>query len=187
MPGPVSDLIDSLAMDARFLKLCPMSEASKKKRSGEELITRYFAYFDGLDGYRDRVSAFLKSWLQTKNDEAKVDAQVVTSLRERFDRTMIFVESYFPNGFAKKAKSTATPRVRFDAIAVGVALALERSPLLAQKGPVVPVAQWLGGDGFFVLTTSSAANVRSRILNRTEYVMYKLLGDEQEASVICPE
>jgi hypothetical protein len=44
----------------------------------------------------------------------------------------------------------------------------------------------VSSDDFVLLTTSSAANVRSRIENRTEYVKYMLLGDEKEANKRVP-
>jgi hypothetical protein len=57
--GPFLDLVISLAQEAVFIKLAPVSEKQLKEREREELVTRFFAYGDGLEGYQDRVSQFL--------------------------------------------------------------------------------------------------------------------------------
>lgn len=179
--GPVTELIDELAMDSRFQRICPLPPAARKLREGEELITRFFALSGSLDGYRDRIGDFLNTWLKNINTRATSDAALVPDLRSRFHRTMMFAESRYPNGFAKKATSTTTPRVRFDALAIGAYLAMEEDPSLEQTGPKVPISDWFPSDDFFVHTTSSSANVRSRIENRTTYVKLMLLGKIKEA------
>lgn len=179
--GPMTDLIDELALDDRFLRLCPISEATRRKREGEELITRFFAFGDGLEDYRDRISDFLKKWLQDANTRVSETPEAREEYRQRFHEVMGFVEEHFPDGFRKKPSSRTTPRVRFDAIAVGVWLAVRGDRRILDNGPAIDPQRWLASEDFFLLTTSSAANVRSRILNRTEYVQYMVSGDEDEA------
>jgi hypothetical protein len=179
--GAVTDLLETLAVDARFQHLCPMTEAARRTRQGEELVVRFLAFGDGLKGYRDRMSEFLNDWLRTKNVEAAANPAILGQYTERFNHVMEFVAKYFPHGFAKKASSTTTPRVRFDAIAIGIDRALRLRPELALTGPEIPVVEWLYSEEFFSLTTSSAANVRSRIENRTEYVTLMILGDKSKA------
>jgi hypothetical protein len=183
--GPVSDLIDELANDARFQRLCPVSIGERNKREGEELVTRLLAFSDGLGSeYRDRIGKYLDRWLKEKNSEAEKTPETVAGYRTRFQRIMGFVEAHFPNGFKKKSAATTTPRGRFDAIGVGVWLAIQEDSTLEETGPKIRVADWLDSDDFFTHTTSSAANVRSRILNRTEYVKYMLLGNAAAATEI---
>jgi hypothetical protein len=176
-PGPVTDLIVKLAEDATFRKLCPMSHASKERRLGEDLVTRFFTfseYFENdLPLYKDRVREYLDQWLEAANLKAKQNPKLVTQLQKHFTRVMKFVEEHFPYGFTKGTSSKFTPNVRFDAIAVGVAEALRIRPKLV---PVVPPAQWIVSDKFFELTTSNAANVRSKIVARIEFVKNMLLG-----------
>ena len=182
--GLITDLIDELAQDQTFQALCPVTDVAKKKREGEELLTRLFAFTEGLDGYRDRISEYLNKWLKKRNEEAAKDPSVVDTYRTRFSRIMAFVAEHFPNGFKKKATARTTPRVRFDAIAVGVWLAIQEEPKVETEGPKIPVTNWLGSGDFFKLTSSSAANVRSRIQNRSEYVKQMLLGNPDAANEI---
>lgn len=175
LPGPVTDLIDQLASDLLFKKLCPMSEAAEKLRDREELVTRFFAFSDNFEDdlvdYKDRVRDYMYQWLEEANRRAKQDPKLVGQLRVRFKNVIAFVDRHFPYGFAKGPRSRFTPNVRFDAIAVGVAEALRVKPKLKPASP----ATWLESNEFFNLTTSNAANVRSRILNRISFVRDKLL------------
>jgi hypothetical protein len=179
--GKITDLIDRLAADQAFLRLCPMTEAAVRKREGEELITRFFAFGDGLAGYNDYVSEFLDNWLKEQNARASKRSALVSEYETRFKKVMGFVDKYFPFGFAKSKTAKTTPRVRFDAIAVGAWLAIRDNPEILRTGPRIPPDEWLPSDDFFTLTTSSAANVRSRIERRTAFVRYMLLGDAKAA------
>jgi hypothetical protein len=176
-PGPVTDLIEQLAQDSLFKKLCPVSEASARKRTRDELVTRFFAFSDNFDqelpGYQDRVGDYLDAWLVAANARAKKNKDVVKVLRERFNNVMKFVDQRFPHGFTRKEGAQFTPMVRFDAIAVGTAEALKKKPGLI---PRVAPKNWLVSNDFLALTTSNAANVRSSILNRIEFVRNRLLA-----------
>jgi hypothetical protein len=178
IPGPVTDLIDELAIAPTFKSLCPMSQASERTRLREELVTRFFTFSEyfgaDLPEYKDRVREYLDQWLEKANAKATKDARVVKGLRARFTRVMTFVKRHFPTGFAKTSRSKFTPNVRFDAIAVGVAEALRINPRLQ---PTVPPTEWLTSNEFEILTTSNAANVRSRIVDRIAFVRDALLGD----------
>ncbi len=184
--GPITDLIDELADDERFKRLCPMPEAARRLREPEELVARFLTFSDGLEGYRDDYTKFLNKWLRARNGEANADESITAKYRERFQTVMAFVETFFPHGFTKKAKSTMTPRVRFDAIGVGSWKAIEAQPKLKSSGPGIPVEHWLSSDEFMLVTTSSASNVRSKIENRFDYVMYMLLGEDAEAQARVP-
>ena len=162
-----------------------MTKKARDKREGEELVSRFLAFGEGLRdeqlaGYRDRVGDYLSKWLKEANEKASDEPALVDEYREKFGRVMGFVQNHFANGFAKTATATTTPRVRFGAIAVGVALALDEDPDLLTRGPAEPVDAWLDSDDFFYLTTSSAANVRSKVIARSGYVKAKLLGLEKD-------
>ena len=57
--GAFIDLVIDLSKDPTFEALAPVPDQQVKLREREELVTRFFAYSDGLTGYRDRVSPFL--------------------------------------------------------------------------------------------------------------------------------
>lgn len=184
--GTITDLIDKLAADKRFVKICPMTDAARKRREGEELITRFFAFGEGLNEYRDRIGEFLDDWVKAANRRAKDDASIVADYRARFHRVMKFVDAHFPFGFRKTPDARTSPRVRFDAIAVGAYLALVEQPALDTTGPKIRPQQWLDEDDFRLLTTSGSANVKSKIENRIQYVKHMLLGEKKQAKGYAP-
>lgn len=165
--GPFMDFIRECAEDAVFLRLCPMSEGLLKRRENEELALRFFAYSDRYKRFQHDVDAFLDSYVKkhkTSFDRAR--------LQQEFNRTMRFVRRHFPNGFAKKENSKATPRVRFEAIAVGVNLALRKNPDLSPRSP----RSWLESEEFLRQTTTHASNSGPRLRGRIEYVRDQLLS-----------
>jgi hypothetical protein len=176
LPGKVTDLIVELATDENFKALCPMSETSVRLRLREELVTRFFTFSErfkeDLPNYKDRVKEYLDTWLEDANARAEKQPAAIAKLRADFHKVMSFIAKNFPHGFAKNGRSKFTPNVRFDAISVGVAEALRQKPRLT---PAVPPGKWLDSDSFFEVTTSSAANVRSKIVDRISYVRDQLL------------
>lgn len=178
-PGPFMALAEELAKDPAFISLAPVSEAARRRFEREELVLRFFAFREryqqyGIDESGKVVSDFVDAYAKDMN--AKLASEGAAGASEHASRDMwgqmlAFVGASFPCGFAKNAKATSTPRVRFDAIAVGSSLALaEGTPIKEQD-----VVAWLNGEEFKRLTTSDAANNRSRVVKRIEYVRDRLL------------
>ena len=83
-----------------------------------------------------------------------------------------FAEIYLGSrGFRKKEKSKSTPRARFEALAVGIALALQENPDLKNDDNA-----WIDGDEFSLITRSDVANNKTKLKRRIEFVKNKLLG-----------
>ncbi|GHT01752.1 hypothetical protein AGMMS50276_30440 [Synergistales bacterium] len=160
-----------------FRKLCPVSNDSKKRYEDIELITRFFAYANSYQAFEHEVSDFLDKFVEEhKNlfDENAFGAE--------FDAMLEFVDKYFPNGFRRSVNGKFVPRARFEAISVGVALALrEKSDLV----PAVPT-DWsdIGTDDgvrFKYHTTTHASNNKSRVIGRIKYVKNMLLYGKELA------
>lgn len=166
--GPFVDFIKECANDPLFLRLCPISKAAKSRRENEELVTRFFAYSENYGKFKHDVDKFLGEFVRSKQAE-----QNIGELREEFSRTLHFVDKHFPHGFAKTAGATTTPRVRFEAISVGVNLALRKKPDLV---PRLPITSWLDSEKFIELTTTHASNSAPRLRSRIEFVRDHLLG-----------
>lgn len=166
-PGPFVDLLEELAKNPKFIKLCPLSEASRRKREPEEFVLRFFAYLNNYENFERRVNVFLDNYLRENNNE-DIDKR---NFLDIFQNMLDFVEKYFPNGFSKSKGHVRTPRIRFEAISVGVALALRK------KSDLVPTSMsWLDSPEFKEYTTSDASNSRPKVIRRIEYVRDKLLG-----------
>src|SRR5690606_9935803 len=121
-------LITELADDELFVSLAPVTKKGEKERAREELVTRFFAYGDGLEGYRDRPSEFLFNYVKNMNRRADEVIGLVDEYRKNFKSVMGFISKVFPMGFRKTANATTTPRARFEAISIGSKMALDVNP-----------------------------------------------------------
>ena len=172
LAGPFLSLVIELAQDTRFVSLAPMSATAKKLRGHEELVTRFFAYGDGLDGYKDRPSDFIFDYSRRMNAAFTEDATLAESYRQRFDSTMAFVARNVPRGFRKTPSGKATPRARFEAIAIGSSSALQERPELADAEIRIT---WLDDPEFIRITGSDGANAIARLRGRIDFVHRRLV------------
>ncbi|MGV1957781.1 DUF262 domain-containing protein [Agrobacterium tumefaciens] len=174
--GPFLDLVLELSKVPLFAELAPVSGKSEKERIPEELVTRFFAYGDGLDNYRDSPSRFIFEYTRKMNELFGNDGGLATAYRERFAKMLEFVQKAFPNGFRKLSNPNTTPRARFEAIAIGSDHALQQNPAIFDDVP--DTSPWLDSKQFAEITTSDAANVKSKLQRRIEYVKLALLGEQ---------
>lgn len=176
LKGPFLDLVTELAASELLAQLAPMPPKAMKERGYEELVTRLFAYGDGLENYRDRPADFLFDYSKKMNKEFSAHPELAEVYRRRFSSVMDFVSRNFPLGFRKTEKSTATPRSRFESIAIGVDRALAEHPELADlSADDVGVVSWIDLDQFKEITRSDGANVISKLRERIDFVKDKLV------------
>ena len=172
--GLFLDLVIDLSNDPTFIGLAPVPDPQVKLRAREELVTRFFAYGDGLEGYQDRVSDFLFAYAKRMTAHFDGHPDASGEYRSRFLDTMQFVSRVFPYGFRRTPRGVATPRARFEAIAIGSYLALKERPTLVDEP--VDVTSWMGSDEFQHIIGSDGANVISRLRARLHFVRDRLLG-----------
>lgn len=175
LAGPFMDLIIELSVLPKFVALAPVSKKDLNEREHEELVARFFAYSDGLEGYKDRPSEFIFNYVKKMNAEAANDPALAARYHGRFQEAIDFIDRVFPYGFRRGPKGKATPRARFEAIAVGSRLALDERPNLA-KEDVADVTSWLTSDDFTEVTGSDGANAIARLRERSGFVRNRLLG-----------
>ncbi len=174
LTGPFMDLVIELAAVPMFADLAPLPKKQVLEREREELITRFFAYGDGLQGYRDRPAKFLFDYVKQTNQKFQHNPTLADEYKQRFMDTMEFVGSVFPWGFRRSSNGKATPRARFEAISIGSYLALRQSPALRSNLP--NVQDWHNGEEFSEITGSDGANAIARLQGRMNFVRDRLLG-----------
>lgn len=185
LPGPFMDIVVSLAESPEFVALTPISQALVDKREREELVTRFFAYLESFDpalfdgegdipNYKEEPRRFYFSFVKETNGRIAAEIEqngastTAGTMRDEFQRMLQFVQSVSPNGFTKSQTGNQVPRVRFESIAVGSALALRADPGLFQRAP--DITPLLASSPFKDATKSDAANVKSRLLGRIRLV-----------------
>ena len=166
--GPFMIFVKKCADNELFNRLCPMSDIMKKRYEDSELVVRFFAYLHDYKRFTHDVEKFLNRFV--------VSCESIFSesrFENEFLSMLMFVDKYFPFGFAKTANAKSVPKVRFEAISVGVALALKTTPELSPTS-----MEWLLSEDFKVHTTTHASNSQKRVTGRIEYVRDALLeGD----------
>ena len=180
LPGAFTDLVIECSRYASFARLTPISQRLINAREREELVVRFFCFLETYDSvhsdlpkWRDRPREYIFEFVEASNRAAREDPNLIERLREEFGRMVEFVGAAFPHGFRKTGSAKQVPRARYEAIAVGSGLALrERSDLL--DAPIRAV-DWVGDHEFLKVTTSDAANVRSKVVGRIEFVRQRLV------------
>ncbi len=165
--GQFLTFIRRLSENQEFKDLCPISDARVKRREYQELVLRFFAYRDQYENFDSRVDEFLNIYLDDKN----LNGFDSTNFEASFMHMLLFVRQHFPHHFRKGPNNLSVPRIRFEAIAIGVALALAENPQLEPCNMV-----WLESKMFSFLTRSDASNSRPRVINRIHFVRDSLLG-----------
>lgn len=172
--GPFMNFLTSCTQDPVFKDICPVSKTMSKRYEELELVLRFFAFLNNYKNFTHRVDSFLDEFVENNQENFGAEA-----MKKEFDDMLDFVNKYFPNGFAKSLNAKSTPRVRFEAIAVGTALALREKPDL------VPISmEWLDSDEFRKHTTTHASNSPVRVSGRIEFVKNMLLKGDANASNI---
>ncbi|MEP6683087.1 MAG: DUF262 domain-containing protein [Parafilimonas sp.] len=165
--GAFYNFIDACSKDPLFNILCPISTERKKRGEAQELVLRYFAYSDNYLNFVHRVDDFLDEYMKDKHEGGFDEQQMKT----QFENMLVFIEKYFPNGFRKAAGFKTTPRVRFEALSVGVTLALRENQNLQPN----KVEDWIHSKEFLYITTSDGSNSKVRVIERIEYVKNHLV------------
>lgn len=163
-----TEVIKKCSKNESFKELAPLSQSKEKRDERLEFTLRFFAYLDNYGNFEHSVRNFLNEYMETHGDP---DLAKQKEMISEFDKVIDFVKENFPTGFKKTATAKSTPRVRFESLAVGTALALRQDPALE-----VSNLDWLTSEKFKILTTSDGANSRSKVIERIEFVRDSLLG-----------
>lgn len=165
--GPFLKFLRACSQQSRFTKLAPLSKAAIDRREHEEFVLRFFAYLRDYKKFDRSVVEFLNAYLK---DMENFDTQMQSDYQAEWDRMLDFAEAHFKT-FTKVKGHVRTPRIRFEALSVGTALALRINPEL-----VPPSLSWLESDEFKREMRSDASNSRPKVIRRIEFVRDHLLG-----------
>jgi hypothetical protein len=149
-----------------FNQLAKFTDIARKRRQPEELVLRFFAFSERYLTFKGNLNKFLDEYLDERNRSFPKK-----QLLDEFEKTLAFVNRYFPNGFVKDVAVNYTPRVRFEALSVGVNLALKKRPSLKPKS-----LSWLDTKEFEKEITGSSTNTPDKVRSRIEFVRDKLLS-----------
>lgn len=170
--------LKELAGDEKFKRLCPITEGRINNREAEEMLLRFFAYRFDMKSYVKGVSSFLNDFMSKMNNTYtyKDNEQVISFdenlFTQAFKEMLDFVDEHLePLYFKKHIKNSSVPRIRFEALSVGISLALATKEDIYLED----IKEWLTSDEFSILTDSDASNSIPKLKDRTFFVKNKLL------------
>lgn len=164
--------IRELSEDALFRKVCPIPEAKIKRGEYEELILRFFAYSDDYQNFNKKVTYFLDNFLNKHSKKFDKERYL-----NEFNKVNHIVEQNLaPFYFSYQERKNSTPRVRYEALAVGINLALRENPELVIDTEMLN--ELIKSAKFDELTTSDASN--NKLKARIEYVKEYLINYRQQ-------
>ncbi|HEN0407598.1 TPA: DUF262 domain-containing protein [Streptococcus agalactiae] len=159
--NPMMKLIRDLSEDMEFRKTTNLTETRLNRKEDIELVSRFFAYSNNLENYSGKVMDFIDQYMISEEDTWTQEKEY--KYREEFNRVINFVSQYFDRGFQKEQRNQ-TPRVRFEALSVGINLALREKPdLITSKESV---RRLLESEEFKKWTTTDAANNSKKLESR---------------------
>lgn len=174
--GEFLNFLVDCSKNEKFKELAPRSKKMEDRYEALELVSRFFAYFDDyaddFSHYTGNVALFIDNYIDEMNKkwERKNDMQ---NYKKLFESMLEFVDNNFGNrGFKKKENAKSTPRARFEAISIGVALAISENSKLECHD-----CTWLDDKDFLAITKSDAANNKMKLKRRIDYVKNKLLEE----------
>jgi len=178
--GKFKDFLENCVKNKAFNKLAPRTKLTEDRYEGFELASRFFAYSDNFENeykdYKGSVTGYIDDYIKTQNKyfDSSDSVKITNEYKKKFESMLTFASTILgERGFRKSSSSKSTPRARFEALAVGIALALKEKPDLR----VIDVL-WIEGEEFAIWTKSDAANNKNRLIGRIEYVKNKLLEGE---------
>jgi len=169
--GVLMDLITKCSKIPLLLDLCPIATSKKKRFEYEERVLRFFAYSNNYREFDHRVDEFLKNFAKLNCD---ITPEAASQMESELINSLQYVHENFPIGFKRTPNDNNIPRVRFEAILVGTALAMRTKKTLHPQN----IETWIDGDDFKFLTKSDASNNKDKVLDRFEYVCAMLLNEE---------
>ncbi len=119
--GEFNDFIKELSLNQNFQSVVKMTAKAERSGSYEELVLRFFAYYENSEGFVHSVKGFLNDFMESKAKSFK-DKK---AYKARFENTFKVLDENLPDGIVRGVRKNITPIVLYEAISVGTAKALE--------------------------------------------------------------
>jgi len=151
--------LKSLAKNKDFASAVKLKASDEYNGTAEEYVLRFFAYLDDRGSFEHSVKDFLNSYMK-KNSAKKISP----AKKKLFRETMSVLARAFPAGI-KRGQSSTTSAVLFEALAIGVAIAIKDGKAIKLNKLKALVA-----DQQLAKFSTGATNSRNMLNSRINYV-----------------
>lgn len=163
--GDFNDFIKKCVENENFKAVVKMTKNAEKTGNLEELVLKFFAYYEDRNSFIHGVKEFLNQYMEEKTKYFKNKAQ----LKSIFEKTFDVLNKNLPQGIVRGNRKNITPIVLYEAISVGMADAIKKNVKINKRSLI----NLLNDDQLTNLTTG-ATNSKSKLLQRIDYVSNKV-------------
>jgi hypothetical protein len=163
--GEFNDFIKNCSENENFKTVIKMTKNAERTGSYEELVLKFFAYYENRDKFVHSVNEFLNDYMAFKTSGFKNKTQLETIFNQTFET----LNNLLPDGIVRGNRKNITPLVLYEAIAVGVADLISNNKNIPQEALVN-----LLNDNELTKLTTGATNSRNKLYQRIEYVKEQL-------------
>lgn len=161
--GKFKDFINECSQNQNFLNVVKMTNNAERTGSREELVLKFFAYFEDRNLFVHSVKIFLNDYMAKKTSSFPEE----NNYRDLFNRTFEILHNLLPDGIVRGNRVNITPLILFEAISIGVADLInsnEEALLNTQR------LQALLNDPLLNRLTTGATNSRIKLNQRIDFV-----------------
>ncbi|MGZ8556429.1 MAG: DUF262 domain-containing protein [Sulfuricurvum sp.] len=170
-----SFIYNDCAKNPLISKLAPLAKTVTNRQEHEELILRFFALIDSYPNFPTQnrgIGSMLDAYMEKMNQS--FDEEMRQTKKAQFDNMLIFVDKNIKHGFCKRP-GQGVSRVFFEAISVGVHLALKEKPDILMSN--VNAGSWLADKGFNSLIAGKyKTHTPDKMCQRIDFVKNKFLA-----------
>jgi len=162
--GEFNDFLKECSMNEDFRAVVKLTANAARTGNMEELVLKFFAYYEDRDHFVHSVKGFLNDYMEKKTTSFKNRP----GLKYIFNSTFSFLRETLPNGIVRANRPNITPLILFEAISIGVADALRFGE------PNREILVTLLDNQDLKRLTTGATNSRNRLLDRIDFVSNRI-------------
>ena len=159
--GEFNEFVKDCALNRDFRDVVKVTKNAEKTGNFEELVLKFFAYYEDRNEFVHGVKEFLNDYMEKKTHTFKNKKD----LKSLFESTFKQLNEILPNGIVRGNRTNITPIVLYEAITVGVADTLTDN-LKINNSKLINI---LNNEELKKLTTG-ATNSRRKVIDRIKYV-----------------
>lgn len=161
--GKFKDFIEECAQNENFINVVKMTKNAERTGNREELVLKFFAYFEDRDEFVHSVKEFLNQYMAKKTKSFPN----VEEFRRLFNRTFSILNEMLPNGIVRGNRVNITPLILFEAISIGCADLINEGN---ENSINTNELQNLLNDNTLKRLTTGATNSKNKLFQRIDYV-----------------
>ena len=164
--GEFNDFIKECAINTDFRNVVKVTKNAEKTGNFEELVLKFFAYYEDRNEFVHGVKEFLNDYMEKKTKLFTNEKE----LKKLFENTFKKLNSILPNGIVRGNRVNITPIVLYEAIAVGTADVIDNKDTIDNS----KLLQVLDNSELKSLTTG-ATNSRKKLFDRIKFVRENII------------